>query len=337
MATAWQELIVGQTKYLILSLDFGAPDEILAWASGVIEAHPEHRVIVTTHAYLDTDGTTRDKGEKHNASSYPLQTDADSVQTKNDGDSLWKKFVSKHESIFLVLSGHISAEGVVINQRKGDAGNTVTEMLIDPQTIDKEYAGGTGMVAMLYFSHDSDIVGVEYYSTAMDVYRPAKSFDINHTHAYVDTVVPPTCEEAGYTSHICECGRRLPDTDPVPAAHTYDDGYDAECNACGDVRDVETRPIESGTSEPDGTDAPIESGMQMPDGTDEPTQEMAPETDRAPVEDGGGSEVETTEPLEPTSQPESEFSEPTPTPDGEGDGEDGNDGNDGNEDRKSVV
>jgi hypothetical protein len=58
--------------------------------------------------------------------------------------TIWNKFASKHENIFMVLSGHMSADTVVIKQRKGEAGNTVTEMLIDPQTMDGQYAGGTG-------------------------------------------------------------------------------------------------------------------------------------------------------------------------------------------------
>ncbi len=312
VASAWQELAVGETKYLILSLDFGAPDEILTWASGIIESHPEHRVIVTTHAYLDVDGTTRDRGEMHNAPAYALQEDADSLGAKNDGDELWRKFISKHENIFLVLSGHISAEDVVINQRKGDAGNTVTEMLIDPQTMDGEYAGGTGMVAMLYFSHESDVVGVEYYSTVMDAYRPVQSFDVNHTHAYGDTVVPPTCESYGYTAHICACGHALGNTNLVPKLpHTYDDAYDADCNVCGAMREVDERPVQ--------TDSEIASEPES-----EPTSE--PETESAA--DGGSEEPSASEPeTQPAPAPDSETETEPETearaPNGSGDGDGG--------------
>lgn len=28
----------------------------------------------------------------------------------------------------------------------------------------------------------------------------------NHVHSFKDTVVPPTCKDAGYTLHRCECG-----------------------------------------------------------------------------------------------------------------------------------
>ena len=47
---------VGTTDYMFLTLDFGASDEILAWANEVVLAHPNHRVIITTHAYMGFDG-----------------------------------------------------------------------------------------------------------------------------------------------------------------------------------------------------------------------------------------------------------------------------------------
>ena len=48
---------VGTTDYMILCLEFGAKDAVLAWADEVVAAHPNHRVIVTTHGYLEKDGS----------------------------------------------------------------------------------------------------------------------------------------------------------------------------------------------------------------------------------------------------------------------------------------
>lgn len=57
MENTWQTLTIGENKYLILTLDYGASDAVLKWASEIIEKHPDHNVIVTTHAYLFRDGT----------------------------------------------------------------------------------------------------------------------------------------------------------------------------------------------------------------------------------------------------------------------------------------
>ena len=47
----------------------------------------------------------------------------------------------------------------------------------------------------------------------------------DHVHKYVETVVPPTCTEQGYTLHACECGRSYKDhyIDPLDTAHTFAD------------------------------------------------------------------------------------------------------------------
>ena len=158
---SWQELIVGEVKYLIFTLDYGAKDAVLNWASDIIAAHPDHNVIITTHAYLFRDGTTLDAGDvvppSNKGSSY------------NNGDHMWDKLMKKHENIVLVLSGHDPCDYVVCTQTKGDNGNVVTQFLIDPQGVDKAQSG-VGLVTMFYFSADGKTMQVETYSTDKNAY-----------------------------------------------------------------------------------------------------------------------------------------------------------------------
>ena len=49
--------------YMVVALDYGASDDVLKWAGKIIEEYPYHNVMITTHNYLNTDGTTADKGE----------------------------------------------------------------------------------------------------------------------------------------------------------------------------------------------------------------------------------------------------------------------------------
>ena len=158
---SWQELIVGEIKYLIFTLDYGAKDAVLNWASDIIAAHPDHNVIITTHAYLFRDGTTLDAGDVVPPSNKGSQY--------NNGDHMWDKLMKKHENIVLVLSGHDPCDYVVYAQDKGVNGNVVTQMLIDPQGVDKAQ-GGVGMVTMLYFSADGKTMQVETYSTDKNAY-----------------------------------------------------------------------------------------------------------------------------------------------------------------------
>ncbi len=156
----WRELVVGEVKYLIFTLDYGPSDAVLAWAENIIAANPTHNVIITTHGYLHRDGTTLDAGDLH----PPASTGG-----YNNGDDVWEKLIKRHENIVMVLSGHIASDSVVMTQTRGDHGNVVTQLLVNPQDID-ENIEPTGMITMLYFSADGKNVTAECYSTVKDQY-----------------------------------------------------------------------------------------------------------------------------------------------------------------------
>lgn len=224
------------TKYMILCLDFGTKDPAIEWAASVIEAHPEHQVIVTTHAYLEKDGSLLETGEDYSPSKSYYDP------TNNDGNDLWEKLICKHENITMVICGHMTCDDVVFSQVQGDHGNTVTQMLIDPQGIDKDTTGAKAMVAMLYFDENGHDVAVEYYSTAKDAYRELKHIDLNHVHEYVPTVIEPGCRTLGATQHTCSCGDSYRDQLVSSLGHLYDDQYDTICNRCDYKRRVPQKP-----------------------------------------------------------------------------------------------
>ena len=175
----WMEFSVGDLKYLVLALDYGPSDDVLTWAGGVIEAHPEHNVIITTHAYLYRDGNTlNDDG---NMLAAPTRT---TPAGYNNGDDIWEKLGKKYENVSLILSGHDPNNNIVVTQRKGEHGNIVTELLIDPQDMDANYISNgqepTGMVAMLYVSDGGSTIVLEYYSTIRNQYwNESRTFTIN--------------------------------------------------------------------------------------------------------------------------------------------------------------
>ncbi len=156
----WREIEVCGIKYLIFTLDIGPSDEVLNWVSDVIEEHPNHNVIITTHVYLYRDGTTLDANDI---------CPATICGGYNNGDQMWDKLIKKHENIVLVLSGHDPCDYVVATQTPGEKGNIVTQMLIDPQGVDAEN-GATGMITMLYFSEGGTKITVETYSTVRKAY-----------------------------------------------------------------------------------------------------------------------------------------------------------------------
>ena len=162
---------IGNTDYLFLVLDFGMSDEVIEWASGVVEAHPNHKVIMVTHSYMHEDGTLTDAGD------YPAPT---SRSCENDGIDMWEKFVRKYENILMVLCGHIESDEILVRKSVGDHGNVVTQVLINPQGIDVRTP--TGMVAMFYFNEEGNIITTDWYSTIQNQYYMPK---VNRFTMYV--------------------------------------------------------------------------------------------------------------------------------------------------------
>lgn len=159
---------LGNTDYLIITLDYGPADEVLEWAGEVTAAHPNHKVIVVTHSYMADDGTTTDDTDPVN----PISTFPKLGFGYNNGDDIWEKYVRKYENIVLVLSGHIDSDEIRATKAVGDHGNVVTQMLVNPQGIDVDTP--TGMVAMLYFNEDGNIMTADCYSTIRNQYYNIK-------------------------------------------------------------------------------------------------------------------------------------------------------------------
>ena len=73
----------------------------------------------------------------------------------------------------------VRISNVIITQTEAEGGNTVTQMLVDPQGMD--VPSPKGMVCMLYFSEDGSNVQVEYYSTIRNQFfrdRNQTSFEL---------------------------------------------------------------------------------------------------------------------------------------------------------------
>ena len=140
----WAEFEQAGQKYLLLSLNFGPSDKMLAWADGVIEGHPDHKVILVTHEYVTPEGTLSSAKSKKNATFYGKHTDG---SARNPGQAVWEKHVRKHKNYFMVVCGHYDGLGAR-NEMKGDHGNTVHQMMSNYQYSAR---GGNGYLRVLRF------------------------------------------------------------------------------------------------------------------------------------------------------------------------------------------
>ena len=244
-------MTIGQTDYLFITLDFGVSDEMIEWANEVILAHPNHKVIITTHGYQAFNEDPIDYDNVPSSGGMGSQNDVDTNvgnnnRGYNNGQQVWDKLISKHPNIFLVMCGHTPFEDVVLLQTEGDHGNVVNQMVIDAQWMDPQ-KGGVGMVCMLYFSEDGTQMKVEWLSTDTGKhYQEHNQFVLDLTdslnadpHVFKDAYNEQSHHKA------CDCGYMY-DVEP----HTFDggvlnaDGYMVYSCACGYKR------IASATDDP---------------------------------------------------------------------------------------
>lgn len=96
--------IAGQ-KWLFFSLEFFPRSEAISWANGVITAEAPDFITVSTHGYLRADGELMGWSDVHGPGAYGLcNTEGSTVC--HSGVALWNNFISQHQEIVLVFSGH---------------------------------------------------------------------------------------------------------------------------------------------------------------------------------------------------------------------------------------
>jgi len=159
----------GGMDFMLVSLAFGTPQEQLDWANQVIEQHPDRRVIVATHAYLDHDGTWLERGEEFAVEDKPHRW--------NDGREIWEKVVRRHPNIFLAVCGHVPDQALAIVPT--ESGNRVINILANYQGYPN---AGDGWLRILRFSPARDQIYVEAYSPTLDRWdrRPAHTFTLDY-------------------------------------------------------------------------------------------------------------------------------------------------------------
>lgn len=82
----------GGLKWMVLTLEFAPRASAVAWAKGVVAAHPDYNVIVSTHYYLTGSGAIgRDNAGYGDTSPQYV----------------WEQLVSRYPNVKLVFSGHV--------------------------------------------------------------------------------------------------------------------------------------------------------------------------------------------------------------------------------------
>ncbi|MBO9653872.1 MAG: metallophosphoesterase, partial [Agrobacterium tumefaciens] len=170
------------TKWIVLTLEFGARDDVLRWAGEVLAANADSRAIVTTHHYTNmanrADNFSHRLFAEGTGKNYGIGTNPANA---NDGEDMWQKLISKHPNVSFVFSGHVFGDGAETVVALNDAGEPVYQMLVNYQNgvatevtgngdASRGGNGGNGAIRLITIDPDNDTVMTSTYLSALDEY-----------------------------------------------------------------------------------------------------------------------------------------------------------------------
>ena len=147
---SWQVLrTTAGTDLLLLHLELDIPDTAIAWAEGVMSAHPGWPTVVSTHSHLG-----------------PLSTPYLGGDGRNNRDQIREKLLGPNPQIFLLVNGHHGVEEhtEVLN----DDCHPVLEMSLDYSSRSE---GGMGWLGLLEVDPAAGTLTRSTYSPVLDAWE----------------------------------------------------------------------------------------------------------------------------------------------------------------------
>ena len=179
---SWALLNVEEYKILFLALELEPTDEALVWAQSVIDLNSGLPTVVVTHEYLNV--SARDV---NNPSYLAFANSKNRLEEGgNSPETVWNKFISENDQIFMVLCGHSftslgNGEGIRVDVN--DYGHNVYSLLSNYQGRDEiikatkggiriyDLPSGDGWLRLMTFDLDASSVHVQTYSPYLDRYE----------------------------------------------------------------------------------------------------------------------------------------------------------------------
>jgi hypothetical protein len=135
-ANSWQTFSSGGLDFVIVHLECNASDDALAWADKVLEQNRERMAIIVTHMYLGPVEGRNTLGDGEEAFGRMRWS---KISGGNSPEQMWEKSFSKHENVFLIVSGDQATIMALRQESKGVNGNVVHEVMANyPVPLDKE-------------------------------------------------------------------------------------------------------------------------------------------------------------------------------------------------------
>jgi Calcineurin-like phosphoesterase len=162
-------------SFLFLHLHADPRGAEVEWAQGVLDAHPDALVHVSTHRWLFDyrivdimpDPLPLLEAGHYNTLVHSMAGEGLYYNDSRPADQLFEDFIASNPNIYMVQCGHVDAE--YRQESTNDAGLPVFEILTDFQLYHPD--GGDGWMKLLTFDVYAGTIDVRTYSPHLDEFR----------------------------------------------------------------------------------------------------------------------------------------------------------------------
>ena len=164
----------GGARFLMLSLPYAYGEREIAWAESIVESHPDHNVVVSTHEHVTPKTEFEDARRSANS------------RWVSRAQQLWDLVIAPNRNVVIVLSGHFHGLGQLRTENAGDIeGHDVVELLADYQEF-RTHTGerATGFQRLLQVDLASSTIAVDTFSMRLDA---TASFEYDYPQFTPDT------------------------------------------------------------------------------------------------------------------------------------------------------
>lgn len=149
-------------KFLMLSLPYAFGEREIEWALEVVQRHPRHNVVLSTHEHVTPDSSR-----------------SSDSRWVSRGDELWERVIAPNRNVVVVLSGHFHGIGQIRTEDAGGIeGHDVVELLADYQEF-RTHSGerATGFQRLLQIDLASSTIAVDTFSVKL---AASSSFEFDY-------------------------------------------------------------------------------------------------------------------------------------------------------------
>lgn len=173
MDNAIYKNIIGGKRYDVISLEFGAREEVVNWANQHIKRHPDRKYILLTHEFL-TGG-----GERISSGSYSESQFKGTNSTYSTPEAVWQHLVYPNDNIFCVICGH-NGFCAYLNS-PNEVERNVLQGLFNLQYQEN---GGDGWIQLWEFPMGQDYVNIGVYNTISRTWHDNENYFISTQYIY---------------------------------------------------------------------------------------------------------------------------------------------------------